>query len=158
MRNNVKIIMLLNYVKGLMKKYFSNYEVHASCRHEERLYWLFWVYTLNAKSERNHAKIQLPMQAPQSLILSFQFCCQATVVWRLVGCCPCCNEWEEADSGMVETFTSSSPVEKSVMVQLRVTRFVNSPFKNDFNIWNIDTYIKYMLIGWNLGVKQDMNF
>lgn len=41
---------------------------------------------------------------------------QATVVWRLGGCCPCCNEWEEADSGMVETFTSSSPVEKSVMV------------------------------------------
>lgn len=56
------------------------------------------------------------MQAPQSLILSSQFCCQATVVWRLVGRCPCCNEWEEADSGMVETFTSSSPVEKSVMV------------------------------------------
>lgn len=37
MRNNAKIIMLINYVKGPMKKYFSNYEVHASCRHEERL-------------------------------------------------------------------------------------------------------------------------
>lgn len=60
------------------------------------------VYTLNAKSERNHAKIRLPMQAPQSLISSSQFCCQATVVWRLVGRCPCCNEWEEADSGMVK--------------------------------------------------------
>lgn len=76
---------------------------------------LLGVY-IKCKIRKNHAKIRLPMQAPQSLILSSQFWCQATVVWRLVGCCPCCNEWEEADSGMVETFTSSSPVEKSVMV------------------------------------------
>ena len=55
-------------------------------------------------------KSSCPCKHPESNpLLSSQFWCQATVVWRLVGCCPCCNEWEEADSGMVETFTSSSP-------------------------------------------------
>lgn len=71
MRNNGKIIMLINYVKGLMKKYFSNYEVHASCRHEERFYWLFLGVYIKCKVRKEPCKNPVAHASTPSLILSF---------------------------------------------------------------------------------------